>query len=233
MIKFDNVEFTNIANVYVEDIDVSPIQLNPISRQRPIQFGADFVRMGGGTRTVTLSFSLLNSDRASRETAMQTIRDWAKIGKQCNLILPEFTDRHLVCAVTQLPDYSYRKWWESKLKIVFTCFDNPFWTANTAKEVACGTEFDVGGSAPPLISVDFYNSTLLDETEYSDGTNTMTFTQIPAGALVIDFNRQIASVDGESIMPYYVPTSSWIPAKIGDDQTITGEGDLKIFERWV
>ena len=233
MIEFDNVELTNIAPVKIEDINVSPIKLNPVSRQRAIQFGADFVRMGGGTRNVTVTFALLDSDFANRENKMQAIRDWAQIGKQCVLKLPQYTDRHLVCAVTGLPDYSYRKWWEGRLSLIFTCYDNPFWTANEATVVSCGDEFTVEGSAPPLVSVDFYNATILDETSYSDGTNTMTFTQIPAGATVIDFNRQIASVDDVSIMPYYVPTSEWIVPKVGAEQIITGEGDLKIYERWV
>jgi len=233
MINFDGVNLESIAPVKIEDIRVSPIQLNPLARQRPIQFGADFVRMGGGTRAVTVTFGLLDSDRSNREEKMQAIRDWAQIGKQCVLKLPQYTDRHLVCAVTSLPDYSYRKWWEGKLALGFTCYDNPYWTANTGTVVPCGDSFDVEGSAPPLISVDFYNATPLDATSYSDGVNTMTFTQIPAGQTVIDFNRQIAAVEGVSIMTYYVPTSSWIVPKIGAEQAITGEGDLKIFERWV
>lgn len=233
MINFDGVNLENVAPVKIEDIRVSPIQLDPVSRKRPIQFGADFVRMGGGTREVMVTFALLDSDHANRESKLQAIRNWAQIGKQCALKLPQYADRHLVCAVTELPDYSYRKWWEANLAIRFTCFDNPFWTANTPTTVACGDEFTVEGSAQPLVSVDFYNSTLLGQTSYSDGENTMTFTQIPAGALVIDLNRQIASVDGVSIMPNYVPTSSWIVPKIGAEQIITGEGDLKITERWV
>ena len=111
MIRFNNVELTDIAPVKIEDVFVSPIELTPVARQRAICFGAEFVRMDGGTRTVAVSFALLETNREERERVMQDIRNWASIGKEYTLELPEFSNRHLECAVTKLPEHSYRKWW--------------------------------------------------------------------------------------------------------------------------
>jgi hypothetical protein len=61
----------------------------------------------------------------------------------------------------------------------------------------------------------------------------MTFTTIPAGNVVIDLNRQTASVDGVSIMQFYTPSSEWIIPAVGASQTIQGEGTVKYRERWV
>lgn len=234
MVKFGNTFLTKVVPVDIEDIVVSPIQLNPVARPRPVAFGSEFVRMSGATRNVTITFALLELDINARESAMQDLRDWAKIGTQQTLSLPQFSDRHLECVCTQLPDHSYRKWWENKLKIVFTCFDNPYWTSNDLIDVACGTKFTVGGSAPPLMTIERNGSSKLTNQSYtSNRGKTMTFTTIPAGSLVIDLNRQTAAIGTTSIMQYYTPTSAWIEPYVGSNQYINGNGRVKYRERWV
>lgn len=234
MIIFNGVDFTETFPVKIEDIHVSPIQIEPVTRPRAIQYGSEFVRIHGGTRTVTVTFALLDIDIDERERFMQDIRDWARIGAEYTLELPQFPTRHLECAVTELPDNSYRKWWENKLRIVFTCFSNPFWTSNDLIEVKCGKVFSIGGSAPPLMTIERTGSTPLTNQSYTaGGSGSMTFTTIPAGTAVIDLNRQTASVGGTSIMRYYTPVSTWIVPKVGANQRIKGDGVIKYRERWV
>lgn len=233
MIIFNGVDLTETIPVQIEDIAVSPIQLTPVARFRAIGFGADFVRMGGGTRTVTVTFALLQMDRAEREQAMQNLRDWASIGAEYTLELPEFENKHLECACTMLPDHSYRKWWENKLRLQFTCYDNPFWTSDDLIEVPCGTVFSIGGSAQPQMTIERRGSTPLSNVTYNSGSASMTFTTIPAGALTIDLNKQTAAIGGASIMRYYTPTSTWIVPKIGANQRIDGVGTIRYRERWV
>jgi hypothetical protein len=60
----------------------------------------------------------------------------------------------------------------------------------------------------------------------------MFFSQIPAGRLVIDLNRQTAEVSGQSIMQYFSPTSRFIEPVPGNI-TITGNGNIYYRERWV
>ena len=233
MIIFNGKDLTETYPVKIEDIVVSPIQLNPVSRPRAIQFGSEFVRMGGSTRSVTLSFAILEMDIDAREEVMQDVRGWARTDKEYTLELPQFANRHLECVCTQFPDHSYRKWWENKLKIVFTCFNNPYWTSNDAVEVPCGTRFSVGGGAQPLMTIERSGTTKLTNQTYTNGSASMTFTQIPAGNLVIDLNRQTAAIGKSSIMQYYSPTSTWIVPKVGANQYINGVGTVKYRERWV
>ena len=233
MIKFNGKEMTELFPVKIDDITVSPIQLNPVARQRAIQYGAEFVRIGGGERTVTISFALLDSDIDNREQTMNDIREWASIGKEYTLELPQYVNRHLECAVTQLPDYSYRKWWENKLRIVFTCYNNPYWTSNELIEVPCGTSFSIGGSAPPLMTIERKGNSPLANQTFSNGTASMTFTTIPAGNMVINLSKQTAAIGKTSFMKYYKPTSTWIVPAIGANQRITGVGTIKYRERWV
>lgn len=233
MILFNGVDLTETIPVKIEDIVVSPIRLDPVARQRPVQFGSEFIRMSGGTRTVTVTFALLDIDADEREGYMQDLREWAKIGAEYTLELPQFETKHLECAVTALPDHSYRKWWENKLRLQFTCFNNPYWTSNELIEVPCGTTFSIGGSAQPLMQIARSGNTALSNQTYSNGVDSMTFTTIPAGNLVIDLNRQTAAIGATSIMRYYNPVSTWIVPKVGANQRINGTGVVRYRERWV
>jgi phage-related protein len=233
MIIFNGVDLTETFPVSIEDITVSPIQLNPVSRQRPLKFGADFIRQGGGTRTVTLSFALLEMDVTERERVMQEIRSWAFSEEEKTLELPQFENRHLECICTQMPDHSYRKWWENKLRLQFTCFNNPFWTSNELIEAPCGETFSIGGSAQPLMTIERKGSSTLRNQVYSTRTEAMTFSTVPAGQLVIDLNRQTAAIGATSIMKYYLNSSTWIVPRIGANQVIYGAGVVKYRERWV
>jgi phage-related protein len=233
MIKYNGVDLTDLIPAQIEDITVSPIQLNPVARFRTIQFGAEFVRMDGGTRTVTITFALLERDSAERENMLQTLRDWSSIGAEYTLELPQFDNKHLECAVTMLPEHSLRKWYENKLRIQFTCYNNPYWTSNELIEVPCGTLFSIGGSAQPLMTIEHRVITPLTNQTYNNGKESMTFSTIPAGNLTIDLNRQTAAIGKTSIMRYYTPTSTWITPKVGANQRINGVGTIKYRERWV
>ena len=233
MITFNNKDIDQIAPVKLDDIVVSPIDLNPVARQRAIKFGSDFVRMSGAVRTVTITFALLEKDIGERENMLQDLRDWAYTESEKTMQLPMFPNRHLECICTQLPDTSYRKWWENKLRFEFTCFNNPYWTSNEVVEVATGATFSVGGSAPPLITIERTGSSKLTNQTFATRSESMTFSQIPGGSLVIDLNRQTAQIGSTSIMQYYLPSSKWITPKVGANQYINGVGVVKYRERWV
>lgn len=233
MILFNGIELTDVAPVRIEDIDVSPVAINPIVRERPLLPGAEFVRINKGVRTVTITFALLESVQAEREAHLLAIREWATTTAEKSLSLPHFTDRHLECICTQMPDASFRKWWESKLRLVFTCFNNPFWTSDEIIEIPCGEDFSIGGSAIPLMTIERDGKSQLTNAVYSNGKAAMTFTKIPAGKMVIDLNRQTAAIGKTSIMQYYAPTSKWITPAIGANQNISGTGVVRYRERWV
>ena len=47
MIIFNGVSLDSVGDIRVEDIRVSPIPYNPVTRPRAIRFGSEFIRMGG------------------------------------------------------------------------------------------------------------------------------------------------------------------------------------------
>ena len=66
---------------------------------------------------------------------------------------------------------------------------------------------------------------------YALDGNTMSFSTIPAGNMVIDLDRQTAVVGTTSIMQYYNINSKFLIPRTGT-QTITGTGTVKFRERW-
>ena len=231
MISFDGIDILSVANVKIEDVRVSAIQLSPLARARSTSAGSVFVRNRPGTRTVSVTFALLKQDRASRQAALMAVSAWAKTDREYKLELPGHPD-HFLCAVcTAKPDPSLRQWWEAKLKIVFTCYNDPFWNDKVEKSIACGTEFFVLGDAPPRMRIERTLAADASDQSYTMDGKTITFSTIPEGDMVIDLNAETAKVGSTSIMQYYAMTSRWPDLHPGVNE-VTGTGTVRYRERW-
>ena len=231
MIIFNGVDLEEIAPVKIDDIRVSPIQTTPTARQR-IGFGQDFIRMTGGNRTITITFAVLIQDRDERYKILETIKEWARPYEEHTLSLPMYNKKHFDCICTGYPEPSYRQWWESKLRLVFTTYDNPYLTSDDEIKAKCNNQFTVGGTAPPLMRIERKLSSKVSNQTYSTKSKSMFFSTIPAGNLVIDLNKQTAEVSGTSIMKYYGTTSTFIKPVTGNN-LINGTGTIVYRERWI
>ena len=231
MINFDGVSLDSVAPVQIEDIRVYPIELDPVTRNRPIHAGSEFVRIRKRTRTVSVTFAVLVEDKTERQAALLAISKWAKTDKEYKLELPHYPDMYLTAVCTGKPEPSLRQWWESKLRLVFTCINDPYWNAKGEKSVSCGSDFFVLGDAVPLMRIERTLSADASNQSYSFGGNTMTFSTIPTGNMVIDLNRQTAKVGTTSIMQYFAQNGHFIEPKTGA-MKITGTGTVKYRERW-
>lgn len=231
MIIFNGVDLENIAPVKIEDIRVNPIQTTPVARQR-VGFGQDFVRMTGGNRTIAITFALLEEDKDERYRLLEAIKEWARPYEEHALSLPMYEKKHFDCICTGYPEPSYRQWWESKLRLTFTTFDNPYLTSDDEIRANCGAAFAIGGTAPPLMQITRTLPSKVVNQEYVSNDQSMIFSEIPAGNLVIDLNRQTAEVSGTSIMQYFSKTSQFIEPVTGNI-LISGTGSIAYRERWV
>ena len=231
MIIYNDINIESVAPVRVVDVTVSPIALTPVTRQRPVQFGADFVRMSGGSRTITVTLALLTNDRAIRQKQLLDIAAWARTDTEGRLEIPGYDGLYLSCICTKLPEISLRKWWDGSMTLQFTTYDNPYWTSENEKTGTCGSLITVLGSAPPLMQITRTLSSSASNQTYSNGSESMTFSTIPAGSLVLDLNRQTAAIGSTNIMQYFTLASSFIQPKTGQ-YTISGTGTIKWRERW-
>ena len=231
MIIYDGIPLESVANVKVEDVRVSPIHYNPVVRERAGRMGSNFVRMLGSERTVTISFAVLDRNPIQRRAALLALSQWAKTDAEHQLEVPGDATRCLFGVCTSKPEASTRQWFENKLKIVFTCFNNPFWTSKVEKSVACGTQFNAFGDAPPLVQIRATLANAASNVLFSNGVESMAFTEIPAGNMVIDLNNQTAAVGTTSFMSAYQITGQFLKPRPGV-QTITGTGTVYFRERW-
>ena len=232
MIVFNGVSLNSVADVKIEDVRVNPIEYDEITRPRAIRGGSDFVRSRAGTRTVAITFALLDDNKVNRQKALMAISTWAKNDKEYKLELPGHPEHYLMAICTGKPDPSLRQWWESKLRLVFTCYENPYWNAKAEKAANCGSDFFVLGDAPPLMRIErTVSGSAASDQSYGLNGNTITFSSIPVGNMVIDLERQTAVVGNTSIMQYYNVNSKFLIPKTGK-QKVTGTGIVKYRERW-
>ena len=224
MIVFNGADLQEIVPVKIEDIRVSPIDAEPVERQN-VGLGQQFVRMSGGQRTIAITFALLEEDKDKRFSLLEEIKRWANPYNFGTLILPMHDDRYFECMCTKYPEPSYRQWWESKLKIVFTTFHNPYWTSVDEIRSDTGVPLTIGGDAPPLIRIERRLISRVANQTYACNGRSMFFSEIPAGYMMIDLNRETAEVSGSSIMQYFGKSSKFIVPAPGN-MTITGTGTV-------
>lgn len=231
MIIFNGIDLQNVAGVKIEDVRVSGIEYQQVTRGRSVSAGSLFIRNRAASRTVTVTFALLKQDRVSRQAALDAVKAWAKTDKEYKLELVGHPDRYLMAVCTEHPSPSLRQWWEPKLRLVFSCYDDPYWNATNEKTANCGTAFLVMGNVPPRMRIERTLNASASNQSYALDGNTVTFSTIPAGDMVIDLNNQTAKVGSNSIMQYYNVNSRWLIPRIGS-QTITGTGTVKYREKF-
>lgn len=231
MIIFDGVDIQSVAKVQIVDVHVSPISYEVAARPNAITPGSRFIRNRCGTRSVVITFALKEEEMNLRQSSLIAVNEWAKSDKEYKLEIPGFPNRYLMAICTEKPSPSLRQWWEAGLRLVFTCIENPFWTDCEEKSVACGTQFRVMGDAEPLMRIERSLSGAASNQSYGLNGNTITFSTIPAGSMVIDLNKQTAVVGSSSIMGNYNVNSRFLIPATGL-QTVTGTGTVKWRERW-
>ena len=235
MIVYDGISLNSVAGIKVKDVQVSPIQYDEVTRPRAIRGGSDFVRSRAGTRTVVITFALIEENDINRQAALMAVSQWAKNDKEYRLELPGHPEHYLMAICTDKPEPSLRQWWESKLRLVFTCYENPYWNSKVEKSVGCGTVFSVIGDAPPLMRIERTLFSSASNQSYAMDGRTITFSSIPAGDMVIDLDNQLAWVKNgnniTNIMPYYNVNSRFLIPKTGIC-SVSGTGTVKYRERW-
>lgn len=236
MIVYDGISLNSVAGIKVKDVQVSPIQYDEVTRPRAIRGGSDFVRSRAGTRTVVITFALIEENDINRQAALLAISQWAKNDKEYRLELPGHPEHFLMAICTDKPEPSLRQWWESKLRLVFTCYENPYWNAKAEKSVSCGTPVYILGDAPPLMRIErTVSGSAVSNQNYTLDGKTITFSTIPVGNAVIDLDNQTAySVNGSTVtnlMQYYNVNSRFLIPRTGS-VNVTGTGTVKYRERW-
>lgn len=230
MIIFNGIDLASVADIKIEDINVGPIQESPVVSERAIRAGAEFVRGHKGIRSVVITFQVKEENQVVRSEYITNITAWAQSEKPAMLELPNHPDKYLMAYCTGFPDPSLRQWWQI-LRLTFTCFD-PYWVSKAEKSASCGSDFVVLGDAPPMMKIErTVSGSAVSNQSYGLNGNTITFSSIPVGNMVIDLEKQTAVSGSTDIMQYYNVNSKFLVPKVGS-QNVTGTGTVKWRERW-
>lgn len=204
MITYNGISITDVAPVDIADIVVGTVKRSAVTRQRPIRPGAEFVRITDQTRTVNITLADRTNDEETRLDEIDAINAWAASAEPGKLILPYRGGKYLNAICTQYIEPSYRQWWETKLKLTFTCFD-PYFYDPVEKQVDShigGATITLTGSAEPTMRITQYldASSAQSLTWTVNGVTTTISGTIPAGAYTLDVNKQtVTNMEGESV----------------------------------
>ena len=224
-------------DIKIEDIRESPVQLSPVTRQRPILPGDVYVRMQQGAKNIVINFAVLEMDMNKRKVLLNTLSKWARTDSPAPLAIKTRPNVMIDAVCTKLPEPSMRQWWESKLSLTFTAYD-PYWYSVNEYSVSINTSTAttvfINGDVPPLARFTNTRSSALQSTmTFSDGVDTMSFSRHPAGTMNIDLNKQTAQVGSStSIMQYFDPTTTFLQPKLGSVSYL-GVGKFHWRERWL
>jgi len=232
MIVYKGIDIRDVAPVEIADIVVSSVKRSAVTRQRPIQPGAEFVRITDSTRQVNITIADLTNDMETRIAEIEAINAWATGDKPEKLVLPFCGGKYLEAVCTQYLEPSFRQWWETKLKLVFMAYD-PYYNAPSETSAALGTEIYIKGSAEPKMRIETTLSSAVSSLAWTDGTNTLTLSgNIPEGKVTVDLNRQtIFHSNGNSLSPLLTLASSFPEIKKRMNITCASGGNLIWRER--
>ncbi len=234
MIVYRGISITDVAPVNIADIVVGTVKRNAVTSERPLKPGVNFVRITDNIRTVAITIADLTNDEETRLAEIDAINAWAAGDEPGRLVLPYRGGKYLDAVCTQYIEPSYRQWWETKLKLVFTAYD-PYFNAPAENSVTLGTDARIAGSAEPLVRI---VTTLAESTAslaWTDGTKTLTLSgTIPAGNVTVDLNKQtIKDMDGNSLSSLLTLASRFPDIKKVMNITSAAGGTLYWRERYV
>ncbi len=193
MIIYNGIDITDVAPVDIADIVVSGVKRNVVSRDRMTHAGAEFVRVTDQTRQVTITLADRTNDEETRLSEIDAINAWAAGDQPGKLVLPYRDGKYLMALCASFVEPSYRQWWETKLKLVFTCYDPYFYAPaeNSVSVSTMGRVFRLTGTAEPLVRIETVLTQERQSLSWTVNSKTLELSgTIPAGTVTVDLNAQ-------------------------------------------
>lgn len=234
MVEFDGVELNDIAPVNVLDVIVSAPPVELVTQNIPLMDGARFVRRKRGMRTVTVPFVLMEQDEEVRRGHITDIISWASKGELCKLRGTPEPCGHLMAVCTQYPDQKSREFWEV-LSLVFTALDPRYiGCAEYAQDIA--EPVYISREDEPMVRIEQQVESTLTNPTWKLNDAYIKLTSVSPGVLVIDLDRQTATLNGESLGENVTLDSTFFQLQRGENQIECSNGAggvVRFRERWV
>lgn len=235
MFEFDGVEMNEVAPVNVLDVIVSSPPVNVTTLDIPLRAGAKFVRSKIGMRMVTVPFLLMEDDEEKRRTHIADIIEWATTEHECALLSTPESEGYLMAVCSQYPNQSSRDFWEV-LTIVFTASE-PRYTACAENINPAGSYMFVTHKEPPQLTIKQTIDVSITDPVWRLGSEYVKISgAVTPGELVIDFDKESVTLNGQSISEQVTIDSTFFSLKKGANliECENGAGGVAHWrERWI
>lgn len=219
-----------VTRVVVQPIPIIVSKLNRIAGD-----GAYRVRQRRGERTITVFVEQkVKAGEAEFTAFARALRLWAESEIEAPLRLPDYPDKYLNCALTQIQNYDLNEWYKP-IQLVFTASDDPHFCSDQLSSGRVGTAFTVVGDAPANMVISHTVRSTLTNPQWTLASGYIvalngTYT---SGVIEIDTKRGYVTRNGNSLMGDLLPISRFYSYPRGT-HIITGPsgGVISWRERW-
>ena len=198
MLRFNGIDITDISDALETLVKVSTPEIILDSIPTAIADGEQFARLRYGKRSITLEFTIFETDMQLRTSILRDIKAWGVSRTPLHLEVPQEDNGYLIAICTQLPtDNADRP--TDDIEMVFTALD-PYYYSRAEKLASVSSRALVLHDTEPNWRIEQAVTAELTSPSWSINGKTLTFTTIPAGALVLDGNTETATLDGGTIL---------------------------------
>lgn len=230
-IVFNGIELaSHIPGSHITDINVGSIETEHVASARITRAGSLFSHKRDATRSISISVELPLDDREGIMRNYNLLRMWAESDQPKPLYLPDH-DGYIHCILDSMSELNIRTWYEP-IEVTFIAYDPYFY--GTERKSDIGENFLVSGD----VSVPFEIECTLENAVESpswliDDAFTIALTgTVGAGTLVIDTERGLVTLNGDSINDQISLATRFNELSPGV-HTITGfSGSVIWIERW-
>lgn len=230
-VVFNGIELaSHIPGSHVTDINVGSIETEHVTSARVARAGSMFSHKRDATRPVTLSIELPIDNREGIMHSYNQLRMWAESEQPQPLYLPNY-DRYIYCILRSMSELNISEWYKP-IEVSFIAYDPYFYGLTRNGDV--GTTFHVLGDVAVPFKIECTIEEAVEAPSWlvDDAFSIALTGSVGVGSLVIDTERGLVSLNGESINAQISLASRFKELTPGK-HTITGTaGKIAWIERW-
>lgn len=230
-VVFNGIELaSHIPGSHVIDISVGQIEIEHVASARVSRAGSMFSHKRDATRPIVISVELPIDDREGIMRNYNLLRMWADSEQPKPLYLPNH-DGYILCILESMSELNVRAWYEP-IELAFIAYDPYFYCLPQTIEV--GSQFHVNGDAPVPFKIECRIDAAVEAPSWQidDTFGIALIGTVGVGSLVIDTERGLVTLNGESINSQ-ISLASRFKELVPGKHTITGTaGKIAWIERW-
>ena len=230
-VVFNGVDLTgHIPGAHVLDIEVGNIEIEHVTSARILRAGSLFARKRDGVRTISISIELPFDDREGCMRNYSMLRMWAESEQPQPLSLPDY-DGHINCVLQSISALNIKTWYEP-VSLVFVAYDPYFY--GHARAASIGDAFTVAGDVGVPFQIRCSIASAINSPSWTvdDQFPIALMGDVGAGLLIVDTERGLATLNGDSINSQISLATRFNDLAPGKHKIAGTTGSVSWIERW-